>query len=605
MKISGYGIQPDDKPESRPFGETSHLKGSGVSPGVAIGVVYLIEHGTIGVPRYTIADHDIGAEKERLEAAAKKSVSQVEKLIAQIADGDGGASDELGEILSAHVHMLQGSRLIRGALALIGERRLNAEAAVQSMIREISGQYAAIKDTYLAARVHDIEDVGHRLIRNLVDAPVPSFANLPEGCIVLAEEITPADTALMDPARISGFATTFGGAEAHTAIMARSLGLPAVVGINDLVAAAQNGDLAILDGQSGALIVNPSPYEVEQYQKRQDEIREEKRQLAHLRELPAETTDGMRVQLSANLELASEMEMALDAGAQSIGLVRTEFMFMNRETLPSEEEQTEVLSELVQKAAGLPVTIRTLDVGGDKIARGLGLEVSGEGANPALGLRAIRFSLKQRDLYERQVAAILRASAVGPVRILLPMITTAEEVKAARRLIAGVYKRLTDKGEGPSALPPVGIMIEVPAAALSADALANVSDFFSIGTNDLTQYTLAIDRTNDQVASLFDVLNPAVLRLIQFAASAAENAGIPINLCGEMAGDERLTPLLLGLGLTELSMSAPALLRVKRRIRELSQIAAEDCAARIMAQTDRAQIAAILSDFNELSLTFQ
>ncbi|TNE39103.1 MAG: phosphoenolpyruvate--protein phosphotransferase [Alphaproteobacteria bacterium] len=602
MKISGYGIPPGEKPESRPFGEALHLKGLGVSPGVAIGVVYLADRGAMSVPRYTLDESAVEAECARLNAASEKSVAQVEALMARVAGGGAGASEELGEILSAHVHMLQGSRLIRGARALIEESRQNAEAAVQAMIREISAQYAAIEDSYLAARVHDIEDVGQRLIRNLIDAPLPGFANLPEGCIVLAEEITPADTALMNPGRVGGFATTHGGAEAHTAIMARSLGLPAVVGISDLVASAQNGDLAVLDGATGALILNPSPYEIDHYQKRREELQEEKRQLGRLRELPAETTDGTRVRLSANLELASEMDLALGVGAESIGLVRTEFMFMNRQTLPSEDEQAQILSEIVQKAEGRPVTIRTLDVGGDKIAQGLDVGGTGEGANPALGLRAIRFSLKQRDLFERQVSAILRAGALGPVRILLPMITTAEEVKTARRLITGVFKRLAEQGEGPTEMPPIGIMIEVPAAALSADALALVSDFFSIGTNDLTQYTLAIDRANDQVAALFDVLNPAVLRLIQFATSAALTAGIPINLCGEMAGDERLTPLLLGLGLTELSMTAPALPRVKRRIRELSLIAARDCATRIMAQTDRAQIATLLSDFNELSL---
>jgi phosphotransferase system enzyme I (PtsI) len=604
MKISGYGILPDPLPTSRPFGEAAHLNGLGVAPGIAIGPIYIAERGAMSVPHYEVPEDQIEAECARFAKACEGSVRQVEDLIGQVEGGGGPAAEELAELLGAHVHMLLGSRLVRGAEARIRDSRINAEAAVQAVISEISEQYAAIEDAYLAGRVHDVQDVGARLIRNLVHAPVPTFSNLPEGCILLSEEITPADTALLDPQRVGGFATALGGAESHTAIMARSLGIPAVLGITDWQSAARNGDLAILDGELGNLIVNPSQAEVDKYQARKAELKRDQQRLGLLKSLPAVTTDKKRIKLSVNLELPSEVALAKSVGAEGIGLVRTEFMFMNRPDLPSEDEQFHGLSDIVAGAEGQTVTIRTLDVGGEKIAHGMDIDLASEGANPALGLRAIRFSLVQRDLFERQIAAILRVSALGDVRILLPMITTVTEVKQARRMIVSVYLRLKSKNvEVPSALPPIGIMIEVPAAALVADAMAKAADFFSIGTNDLTQYTLAIDRANEQVAPLYDGLNPAVLRLIQFATNAAIEAGIPVNLCGEMAGDDRLTPLLLGLGLEELSMNAPALPKVKRRIRELDSRAAADCAARIMAQSDRAQIAALLSDFNELAFS--
>jgi phosphotransferase system enzyme I (PtsI) len=576
MKISGYGILPDPLPTSRPFGEAAHLNGLGVAPGIAIGPIYIAERGAMSVPHYEVPEDQIEAECARFAKACEGSVRQVEDLIGQVEGGGGPAAEELAELLGAHVHMLQGSRLVRGAEARIRDSRINAEAAVQAVISEISEQYAAIEDAYLAGRVHDVQDVGARLIRNLVHAPVPTFSNLPEGCILLSEEITPADTALLDPQRVGGFATALGGAESHTAIMARSLGIPAVLGITDWQSAARNGDLAILDGELGNLIVNPSQAEVDKYQARKAELKRDQQRLGLLKSLPAVTTDKKRIKLSVNLELPSEVALAKSVGAEGIGLVRTEFMFMNRPDLPSEDEQFHGLSDIVAGAEGQTVTIRTLDVGGEKIAHGMDIDLASEGANPALGLRAIRFSLVQRDLFERQIAAILRVSALGDVRILLPMITTVTEVKQARRMIESVYLRLKSN---------------------------KAADFFSIGTNDLTQYTLAIDRANEQVAPLYDGLNPAVLRLIQFATNAAIEAGIPVNLCGEMAGDDRLTPLLLGLGLEELSMNAPALPKVKRRIRELDSRAAADCATRIMAQSDRAQIAALLSDFNELAFS--
>jgi phosphotransferase system enzyme I (PtsI) len=568
-----------------------------------MGPIYLVERGLGQVPEYLIRANQVKKECARFADACTKSVEQLQRLKAEIESQDSSAVVELAELLGTHIHMLQGSRLVRGVESRIQEHRLNAEAAVQSVLTEIADQYASIKDAYLAGRINDIQDVGARLIRNLVHAPVPSFSNLPKGCIIVAEEISPADIALMNPKSIGGIASVIGGAESHTAIMARSMGLPAVLGIPHVSAKVRTGQRAILDGQEGVLIVDPSAAQIEKYQEKMRGLKRQQRRLARLRELPAVTRDGNQVTLAANIELPVEVDFANSVGAQAIGLVRTEVMFMNRDDLPSEDEQFEMLAELVTGMEGKPVTIRTLDVGGEKIANGLKRELGTEGNNPALGLRAIRFSLQQVELFKCQLAAILRAGALGPIRILLPMIATVEEVKQARRILTKVAKDLTAKGVNiADPLPPVGVMIEVPAAALAADALCKVSDFFSIGTNDLTQYTLAIDRANKQVAALYDNLNPAVLRLIQFTASAATAAGLPVNICGEMAGDERLTALFLGLGLTELSMNAAALPRIKQRIRSLDMRSATLCAERIMAQTDRARIATVLSDFNELAL---
>jgi phosphotransferase system enzyme I (PtsI) len=472
---------------------------------------------------------------------------------------------------------------------------------VQAEIAEIAEGFAALSDQYLAARADDIREVGERLIRNLTKTPYAAFATLPPGTIVIAEELSPADTALLDPALIGGFATVLGGPEGHTAIMARSLGLPAVLGVAGLIGAVHGGDVVVVDGSAGRVVVNPTPELRAEYERRQEEYRREQRMLGRLKRMPAVTRDGEPVTLLANLELPRELEPALAAGAEGIGLLRTEFMFMNREDLPGEEEQYQALKSIIVAMDGRPVTVRTLDIGGDKLA----LPLSGhtaEAANPALGLRAIRLSLKERPLLEAQLGAILRAGVHGPVRILLPMISSISEVRQVRQAMAKVVQRLKRrKVKIPDPLPPLGVMIEVPGAALSADALAQACEFFAIGTNDLTMYTLAIDRGEEQVAHLYNALHPAVLRLIQFTAEAALRARIPISVCGEIAGDPRYTALLLGLGVRELSMAWPALPRVKQRIRSLDLLAATRRARMIMDQSDSGRIAALLDDFNALA----
>jgi phosphotransferase system enzyme I (PtsI) len=393
-----------------------------------------------------------------------------------------------------------------------------------------------------------------------------------------------------------------GGAESHTAIMARSLGIPAVFGVTGLVQGVEHGDVVVVDGIAGKIVVNPTPETARLYETHSVNLAEERTRLARLKDLPGVTRDGMPIALMVNIEMAREIDDALDAGAMGVGLLRTEFMFMNRETVPSEDEQADILSEIVARMRGRPVTIRTLDIGGDKLAPSLREQV-GEpaepGANPALGVRGIRLSLAHERLFENQLAAILRASSEGPVRILLPMITSVEEIRAVQVVLDRVAKRLRRRhAKVRDAMPKLGIMIEVPGAALSADSLAAEADFFAIGTNDLTMYTLAIDRGDERVAPLYNPLHPAVLRLIQFSVEAGLRARVPVSVCGEIAGDPRFAALLLGLGVRELSMTTRSLLRVKRRVRVLNLVEAARRARTIMDQGDGRQIAALLDDFN-------
>jgi phosphotransferase system enzyme I (PtsI) len=577
------------------------FEGLGVSGGIGIGQVHMVESGAVTVSEYEIAPEGIEAELDRFRAALQKSERQLRKLMGKASDLHGAAAEELGFLLDAHLQMITGSRVVRGVQARIERDRLNAEAAVQSEISRVAEEFASLHDPYLAARASDVREVGNRLLRNLTKTPFEAFKNLPPGSVVVAEELSPADTALLDPKTIEGFATALGGKESHTAIMARSLGLPAVLGLPDLLAHARTGQTIIIDGQAGKVILNPTPARLAEHRRRQDALERDEKQLARFKRLPAITRDGQPIGLHANLELPREAVLALSVGAEGVGLLRTEFLFMNRDDLPDEEEQYRALREIVETMDGRPVTIRTLDVGGDKLAPSL-RDRLGDTLNPALGLRAIRLSLKERDLLDAQLGAILRAGCHGPVRILLPMISTVSEVRQVREAMDQVARRLKRRGQKvPDPLPPLGIMIEIPGAALAADALAQVSDFFAIGSNDLTMYTLAIDRGEEQVAHLYNPLHPAVLRLIQFATEAALRARIPISVCGEIAGDPRFAPLLLGLGIQELSMAVNALPRVKQRIRSLDYLASARFARQVMDQSDSGRISTLIDDFNALA----
>ena len=581
--------------------EERRFKGLGVSAGIAIGTAYVRESGAIEVAEYSIPPAEIGGELERLGVAVKRAQRQIGRLQTKARKMPGAAAEELGFLLEAYQQMLHNSRLVRGACERIKDECINAEAAVQREINAIAETFQAMDDAYIAARFDDIREVGNRLVLNLTRTPVRPFSSVPVGSIVIAEQLTPADMAQLDPGRVLGVATMLGGAESHTAIMARALRLPTVLGVPDLLEGVRSGEPVIVDGNVGQIAINPTPATVAETERQRDDYTAEARGLRRLRTLPAVSRDGTEIVLQANIELPIEMSMVAESGAEGIGLLRSEFMFMNREDLPTEEEQYEVIRDLVTAMHGQPVTIRSLDVGGDKVLDPVTCEMDDSAAS-VLGLRGIRLSLAHADVLETQFRAMLQAANHGDVRILLPMVSTVSEVRQARALLKKAAAKLKRRRIKLSdSLPPLGVMIEVPGAALAADALAQASDFLAIGSNDLTMYTLAVDRANEHVAHLFDPLHPGVLRLIQFTAGAALRARIPLSICGEMAGDPRYTALLLGLGMRELSMTPARIARVKRRIREMDVIAASQRAELIMDQVDSGRIATLLDDFNALA----
>jgi len=585
------------KAQSSGVGRERVIEGLPVGAGVAIGTVHRHDsRAIVQVRERRIPATKVRSEQHRVLEAASGATGRIEALQTQAKRMAGAAGEELGYILDAYQQMLSGSRLVRGVQKRIATERINAEAAVMKEIGLMAEAFAAMEDPYLAARMADIREVGRRLVESLGKAVYTGLDDLPLNAVIVADELSPADTALLDPRKVAGLATMLGGVESHTAIVARSLGLPAVVAAADLLEETKNGATIIIDGSTGTIIIDPTPATLASYRRKRAGFARSQQSLKKLKAVPAVTRDGFRIHLHANIEHPADADTALAAGAEGIGLFRSEFMFMNRDDLPSEEEQFTELSKVVKKMNGRVVTIRTLDVGADKLGNALSMK---PGPNPALGLRAIRFSLSRRKLLLIQLSAILRASAFGPVRILLPMVCTVEEVRQVRRILTRLIAQLKRRGVKIADPPPaLGIMIEIPGAALAADALAAESDFFAIGTNDLTQYTLAIDRTDEQVAYLYNPLHPAVLRLIQFSAEAASAAGIPVSVCGEMAGDERMTPILLGFGITELSMSPASVPRVKKRILELNLSAISGRVRRITSESDPARVRAIVDDLD-------
>jgi len=575
------------------------LIGIPVSAGIAIGPVFGAAEPPALVTRHEVAAGDVAAETARFEAAVAQSRKQLTKLRARLAVLPEDSQAEIAPLLDAYLQMLGPSRLLRGVKGRIAERMRSAEAAAEEETEALAAAFLAMPvdpedRSGQERRAEEVREIGRRLVRNLTRAPFRSFAGLPDGAILVCETVRPADAALLDPSRVAGVATDEGGADGHTAILLRALGLPAVLGVAGLSQAALAGHTVVIDGSAGTVAVDPTPATLAAARKKVAAFAHEVQRLGKFRRLTSVTSDGEAVELQANLEIPAELALIAQSGCAGIGLLRSEFLFMNRETLPSEAEQTETYRGVVESMGGDPVTIRVLDWGAEKeiealVTAGIVPEVGDQ--NPALGLRGIRLLLRETALFETQLAAILRAAVAGRVRILLPMVTSLAEVKAAREVYERVARRLRRRGEKlPDTLPPMGIMIETPGAALSADALALEADFFAIGTNDLSMYTLAVDRGETDVAHLYDPLHPAVLRLVQFATEAALRVRMPVSVCGEMAGNPRFTSLLLGLGLRSFSMNASAVPRVKQMVRGLS---GDDCtrfARRVMEQTDPARI---------------
>jgi phosphoenolpyruvate-protein phosphotransferase len=591
------GPEPD-----APVGAQRQLVGIAVSPGIAIGPAFGAEEPPAIVVRTRIRSADAAAEAARLDAAIAQSRKQLLKLRERLGVLPEDSQAEIAPLLDAYLQMVGPSRLVRGARRRIAEGLVSAETAVfdeSEAIAELIQSMPADDDRAgRRRRADEVREIGRRLVRNLTRAPFRSFAGLPAGAVLTAEFLRPADAALLDPSRLAGVATDEGGADGHTAIMLRALGVPTVLGVAGLSDAVRPGDIIVVDGSDGTVTIHPTAATLAEARRRVAAFAREQQRLARLRRLPAVTTDGEAVELQANLEIPAELPLIAQSGAAGIGLLRSEFLFMNRETLPDEDAQYEVYRAAVEAMEGDPTTIRVLDWGGEKDIEALqteGIVSVATEANPALGLRGLRLLLRHEELFETQLAAILRASVHGPTRVLLPMVTTVAEVRQAREIYERVARRLRRRGERMADKPPpLGIMVETPGAALAADALALEADFFAIGTNDLTMYTLAVDRADSEVAELYDPLHPAVLRLVQFATEAALRMRMPVSVCGEMAGNPRMTRLLLGLGLRSFSMNASAVPRVKQAVRGLD---IDDCtrfARRVMEQSDPVAIRAMV-----------
>ena len=544
-----------------------------------------------------------------MEDAILQSRKQLQKLRARLGVLPEESQAEIAPLMDAYIHMLGPSRLIRGARRRISEMLLSAESAVvdeaEHIASTILGQAApeTSDDGRLGLERHaeEVREIARRLVRNLTRQPFRSFRGLPDGAVLVSEGLRPADAALLDPARLAEVATEEGGADGHTAVMLRALGVPAVLGAPGLAHAIQPGDLAVVDGSKGLVVLNPSPASLTNARRALTAFVRERQKYARLRRLPAVTQDGHAIELQANLELPIELPLVAQSGAHGIGLLRTEFLFMNRESVPDEDTQTETYRTIIEAMNGDPVSIRVLDWGGEKDIEALsseGIVPDVVDTNPALSVRGIRLLLRRPRLFETQLAAILRASAAGPTRVMLPMITNVMEVRLAREIYARVIRRLRAEGRRlPDPPPPLGIMIETPGAALSADALALEADFFAIGTNDLTMYTVAVDRGETDVSHLYDPLHPAVLRLVQFSVEAARRMNMPVSVCGEMAANPKFTPLLLGLGLRNFSMNASAVPRVKQAVRAVEIDACVRLAQRVMDQSDVEQIRDLIAAF--------
>jgi len=540
------------------------LYGQGAARGYAIGRALVMGAAALEVAHYRVPSASIQTEQVRLTRALETTRREMLELAKTLPED---APRELAALLSVHVMLLSDPLLADEALKLIEDKHYNAEWALTSQGQILGEQFAAMEDEYLRERGADVRHVIERVLHELAGSRALSAFDLAdesdEPLIVIAHDISPADMIRLRGGRFAGFATDLGGATSHTAIVARSMSVPAVVALGHARSLLRNGDLVIIDGIQGALIVNPSSLALEQYKVLQKRYLDDRTSLAALKGVPAETLDGISVSLQANIELPDEVDLALANGACGIGLFRSEFLFIGRAELPSEQEQYLSYASVVKAMNNLPVTIRTLDVGADKALDGEATVAT----NPALGLRAIRYCLAHPDLFATQLRAILRASAHGNVRILIPMVSHMHEVVAAKAAIESAKRELDARHQPYAENIQVGCMVEIPATAIAIDPFANALDFLSIGTNDLIQYTLAIDRADNEVSTLYDPLHPAVLKLIANTINAGIRAGIPVAVCGEMAGDPKLTRLLLGLGLTQFSMHPQQLLDVKREIR--------------------------------------
>ncbi|WP_165070573.1 phosphoenolpyruvate--protein phosphotransferase [Paludisphaera rhizosphaerae] len=580
---------PGDSAASEPAEQV--LRGIGVSPGIAIGPVMVLDRRGLRLPPRRVAPEAVPGEIARLEAALAAAA-------AEGAEAEAEARSRLGrqyaDILAAHAAMIQDPQLKADAHARIERLQISAEHAVIEVLEAHASRLENLSDSHLAARAADVRDIEARIVAQLAGGRPASFQDeLETPSLVLTHDLTPSDAAQLDPTRVLGFATEAGGRASHTAIVAAALEIPAVVGLGPALDHARSTRLAIVDGEQGVVILDPSPETLARHRAAAEERTARYRTLSAETGLPATTVDDVEIGLYANIEFIDEAAASRKWGAAGVGLFRTEFLYLRSPAPPSEDEQFAAYAEAVQTQEGRPVVIRTLDLGADKLAPHLGVDAGVE-ANPALGLRSLRFSLRRPELFRTQLRAILRASALGDVRVLLPLVTTLNELRQARAILDEVAAELRAEGRPLREALPLGLMVEVPAAAIMADRFAKEVDFFSIGTNDLIQYALAVDRTNETVADLYSAADPAVLRLIAGVVEAASAQGIPCGVCGSMGGELLFTILLLGLGVRELSMPPHQLPEVRRLIRGVRLEQARAVAAEALRLDTAAEVVALL-----------
>ncbi len=564
------------------------IKGVAASSGIAIGKVFMFEEEEFIVEKRTLTDYEIKGEVMRF----RKAIATVREELKKTSKS---AFEKLGKkhsrLFDAYSMILDDPMLKNGVIKMVVKEKVNVEHALQFVINEISQSFMEIKDEYLRERSKDIIDIGKKILKNLTGTKINGLKDILSEVIVIAHNLSPSDTIAMRKDKVIGFAIDMGGKTSHTAILAHSLGIPAVVGLKNITRHIKPDDMVIIDGSQGIVVINPDEITIGNYEREKKKEQEVAKELGKLRDLSAVTTDGHTIELSANIEVPEEIPIVFEGGSAGIGLYRTEYLYMNRDDLPSEEEQYKQYSEVSKSILPNSVIIRTLDLGADRMSKTM--EALAE-RNPFMGLRAVRYCLKHPEIFRSQLRAILRASVHGNMKVLFPMISGLDELKIVKQFMDDTQYQLSKEGIPFKEDIEIGVMIEVPSAALTADIMSKEVDFFSIGTNDLIQYSLAVDRVNENVADLYNPLHISVLRLIKMVIEKGHMAGKWVGMCGEMAADPAFTKILIGMGLDELSMSAISLPKIKNIIRSISFSSARELADEVMAAEDQGDILRML-----------
>lgn len=565
-------------------------KGIAVSPGIAIAKALVIDSEDYRIPRRVILPSQKDAEISRVRLAFKDAITELNSLESEQSQMK---ESDIKDIFAVHLRFLRDKSLRKKITDLIESEVYTAEYAVSSTLRDIASHFAKIKDPYISERAADIYDIEKRLLKHLLGKKREDVAHLTEEVVIVAHELSPTQTAGFDKTFVKGMATDAGGRTSHTAIVARSLGIPAVVALEDVTANLSGGDVVIIDGNRGVVIINPDEDTIRQHEQYALEFSRLEHELDAIKDMPSETRDGVKISLLGNIEFPDESQMVVEKGGMGLGLYRTEFLYLYSETEPTEEDHYEAYAETIRIMAGRPIIIRTMDLGADKYTQSKRFQPE---PNPFLGLRSIRFCLQNLSMFKTQLRAILRASVLGDVRVMFPLITSLQELRQAKMIMRDVMEDLDEYGVPYNQDVPIGIMIETPSAALMAATLARDADFFSIGTNDLIQYTLAVDRGNERVSSLYSAADPAVLRLIRTVVQDAYKAQINCSVCGEMASEPEFVMLLLGLGVRTFSVAPPMIPEIKQIIRSVTVESCNVIARKVLTMNAERQIINYLRD---------